>query len=103
MDRRSFVRLLAAAPLAPALPEALPRLRVVTSYRAAAVPGISRSSGPCDCDDCLSLAVNPLHAMVSLVRYKQVSGLIEGQVCRRVVRITRCTCGVCLNELLRER
>ncbi|PYQ25274.1 MAG: hypothetical protein DMF81_02700 [Acidobacteria bacterium] len=40
MDRRSFVRLLAAAPLAPALPEALPRLRVVTSYRAAAVPGM---------------------------------------------------------------
>ncbi len=40
MDRRSFVRLLAAAPLAPALPEALPKLRVVTSYRPAAVPGM---------------------------------------------------------------
>ena len=40
MDRRSFVRLLAAAPLAPALPEALPKLRVVTSYKPAAVPGM---------------------------------------------------------------
>src|SRR5438128_7458618 len=40
MDRRSFVRLLAAAPLAPALPEALPRLRVVTRYPPAAVPGM---------------------------------------------------------------
>ena len=40
MDRRSFVRLLAAAPLAPALPEALPKLRIVTSYKPAAVPGM---------------------------------------------------------------
>jgi uncharacterized protein DUF362 len=40
MDRRSFVRMLAAAPLAPALPEALPKLKVVTSYRPAAVPGM---------------------------------------------------------------
>ena len=40
MDRRSFVRLLAAAPLAPALPEAVPKLRVVTRYEPAAVPGM---------------------------------------------------------------
>ena len=40
MDRRSFVRLLAAAPLAPALPEALPRLKVVSAYAPAAVPGM---------------------------------------------------------------
>ena len=40
MDRRSFVRLLAAAPLAPALPEALPKLKVVSAYPPAAVPGM---------------------------------------------------------------
>jgi hypothetical protein len=46
MDRRAFVRLLAAAPLAPALtegagpPETAPKLRVVTPYTAAAVPGM---------------------------------------------------------------
>ena len=40
MDRRSFVRLLAAAPLAPALPEALPRLKVVSAYAPATVPGM---------------------------------------------------------------
>src|SRR5437867_2446497 len=40
MDRRSFVRLLAAAPLAPALPEALPKLKVVSAYAPAAVPGM---------------------------------------------------------------
>jgi hypothetical protein len=46
MDRRAFVRLLAAAPLAPALKkgaapaETAPRLRVVTPYAAAAVPGM---------------------------------------------------------------
>ena len=40
MDRRSFVRLLAAAPLAPALPEALPKLKVVSAYAPAAVRGM---------------------------------------------------------------
>jgi hypothetical protein len=40
MDRRSFVRLLAAAPLAPALPEALPKLKVVSAYAPASVPGM---------------------------------------------------------------
>jgi hypothetical protein len=40
MDRRSFVRLLAAAPLAPALPEALPKLKVVSAYPPADVPGM---------------------------------------------------------------
>jgi hypothetical protein len=41
MDRRSFVRLLAAAPLVPAPPEeAAPKLRIVTSYPAAARPGM---------------------------------------------------------------
>src|SRR5262245_61750043 len=46
MDRREFVRLLAAAPFAPALGtgpdpgEPLPRLRVVSAYKAAAVPGM---------------------------------------------------------------
>ncbi len=37
MDRRAFVQLLAAAPLAP---PALPKLRVVTGYAPAAVPGM---------------------------------------------------------------
>jgi hypothetical protein len=46
MDRRAFVRLMAAAPFAPALPrgaaaaDALPRLRVVTAFKPAAVPGM---------------------------------------------------------------
>jgi hypothetical protein len=46
MDRRAFVRLMAAAPLARALPasaapgEELPKLRVVTQYAPAAVPGM---------------------------------------------------------------
>src|SRR5688572_30487388 len=46
MDRRAFVRLLAAAPLVPALQaaeptsETLPKLRVVTKYAPAAVPGM---------------------------------------------------------------
>jgi hypothetical protein len=49
MDRRSFVRLMAAAPFAPSLkgapgdpvkPDALPKLNVVTKYAAAAVPGM---------------------------------------------------------------
>jgi hypothetical protein len=46
MDRRAFVRLLAAAPFAPRLEEApapqeaLPKLRVVTRYAPAAVPGM---------------------------------------------------------------
>jgi hypothetical protein len=41
MDRRSFVRLMAAAPFVPAVPdEAAPKLRVVTSYPAAARPGM---------------------------------------------------------------
>src|SRR5438045_8466954 len=56
MDRRDFVRLLAAAPFAPALakdgaappaaapdpmaPEPLPKLRVVTRYAPAALPGM---------------------------------------------------------------
>jgi hypothetical protein len=46
MDRRAFVRLLAAAPFAPRLegtpapPEALPTLRVVTRYAPAPVPGM---------------------------------------------------------------
>ncbi len=40
MDRRAFVRLLAAAPLAPALPEALPKLKVVSAYAPGAVPGM---------------------------------------------------------------
>jgi hypothetical protein len=40
MDRRAFVRLLAAAPLAPALPEGLPKLRIVTAYLPAIVPGM---------------------------------------------------------------
>lgn len=50
MDRRAFVRLLAAAPFAPALrkgqtpgptpAESLPKLQVVTKYAAAAVPGM---------------------------------------------------------------
>src|SRR2546428_11382057 len=40
MDRRSFVRLLAAAPLAPVLPEALPKLKVVSAYAPGAVPGM---------------------------------------------------------------
>src|SRR5437660_475883 len=56
MDRRAFVRLLAAAPFAPALkevaaspaaapssspsPEALPKLRIVSAYAPAAAPGI---------------------------------------------------------------
>src|SRR6267378_8618841 len=42
MHRRSFVRLLAAAPFAPALQprNALPPLRVVSRYSAAATPGM---------------------------------------------------------------
>ena len=41
MDRRSFVRLLAAAPFVPAVPnEAAPKLRIVTSYPPAARPGM---------------------------------------------------------------
>jgi hypothetical protein len=47
MDRRAFVRLLAAAPFAPAalrageaIPEGLPKLRVVSKYAPAAVPGM---------------------------------------------------------------
>ena len=56
MDRRAFVRLLAAAPFAPALkgvaaspaaapssspsPDALPKLRIVSAYAPAAAPGI---------------------------------------------------------------
>ena len=46
MDRRAFVRLLAAAPFAPSLkgpsavPHGLPKLNVVTKYAAAAVPGM---------------------------------------------------------------
>jgi hypothetical protein len=49
MDRRSFVRLMAAVPFAPSLkgapgdpvaPGALPKLNVVTKYAAAAVPGM---------------------------------------------------------------
>ncbi len=46
MDRRAFVRLLAATPFVPALdrasaiPEALPPLRIVTAYKAARVPGM---------------------------------------------------------------
>jgi hypothetical protein len=40
MDRRAFVRLLAAAPLAPVLPEALPKLRIVTPYLPTTVPGM---------------------------------------------------------------
>ena len=41
MDRRSFVRLLAAAPFVPAAPdEAAPKLRIVTSYPPAARPGM---------------------------------------------------------------
>jgi hypothetical protein len=42
VDRRDFVRLLAAAPLAPAGagPEGKPGLRVVSAYAAAAVPGM---------------------------------------------------------------
>jgi uncharacterized protein DUF362 len=47
MDRRSFVRLLAAAPFAPAaleagevIPDGLPKLRVVSKYAPAAVPGM---------------------------------------------------------------
>ena len=47
MDRRAFVRLLAAAPFAPAalkageaIPEGLPKLRVVSKYTPAAVPGM---------------------------------------------------------------
>jgi uncharacterized protein DUF362 len=41
MDRRSFVRLLAAAPFVPAPPEdAAPKLRIVTSYAPAARPGM---------------------------------------------------------------
>jgi hypothetical protein len=49
MDRRSFVRLMAAVPFAPSLkgapgdpvkPDALPKLNVVTKYAAAAVPGM---------------------------------------------------------------
>jgi len=38
MDRRAFVQLLAAAPLVP--PPSLPKLRVVTGYAAAKVPGM---------------------------------------------------------------
>ena len=46
MDRRAFVRLMAAAPFAPALPagsapaDGLPKLRVVTAFKPAAVPGM---------------------------------------------------------------
>jgi hypothetical protein len=40
MDRRAFVRLLAAAPFAPPLAETVPKLRVVTRYAPAAVPGM---------------------------------------------------------------
>lgn len=41
MDRRSFVRLMAAAPFVPAVPdEAAPKLRIVTSYPPAARPGM---------------------------------------------------------------
>jgi hypothetical protein len=46
MDRRAFVRLMAAAPFAPALPpgapaaDGLPRLRVVSAFTPAAVPGM---------------------------------------------------------------
>lgn len=41
MDRRAFVQLLAVAPLAPVTdPETPPKYRVVSSYRAAAVPGM---------------------------------------------------------------
>src|SRR5258708_12467625 len=46
MDRRDFVRLLAAVPLVPSLkgaaapPDGLPKLNVVTKYAAAAVPGM---------------------------------------------------------------
>ncbi|HUG52154.1 MAG TPA: DUF362 domain-containing protein [Vicinamibacteria bacterium] len=51
MDRRSFVRMMAAAPLAPALtaaargsdaagPDAVPRIEVVSAYAPAAVPGM---------------------------------------------------------------
>ena len=40
MDRRAFVKLLAAAPLAPADPSPLPQLRVVTKFAPAAVPGM---------------------------------------------------------------
>jgi hypothetical protein len=40
MDRRAFVRMLAAAPLAPVDNPPLPRLKVVTQYAAAAVPGM---------------------------------------------------------------
>jgi hypothetical protein len=45
MDRRSFVRLLAAAPFAPPVPSAappvpLPKLRVVSGYASAALPGM---------------------------------------------------------------
>jgi hypothetical protein len=40
MDRRAFVRLLAAAPLVPALEDTLPKLRIVTRYPPTAVPGM---------------------------------------------------------------
>jgi hypothetical protein len=46
MDRREFVRLLAAAPFAPALkadptaPDAIPKVRVVSAYARADVPGM---------------------------------------------------------------
>ena len=46
MDRREFVRLMAAAPLVPSLKEsadpqdALPKLRIVTSFAPAAAPGM---------------------------------------------------------------
>ncbi len=40
MDRRAFVKLLAAAPLAPADTSSLPQLRVVTKFAPAAVPGM---------------------------------------------------------------
>jgi hypothetical protein len=41
MDRRSFVRLLAAAPFVPAVPdETTPKIRIVTSYPPAARPGM---------------------------------------------------------------
>lgn len=42
MDRRAFVRLLASAPLLPSLQArpAIPRVRVVSAYKAAATPGM---------------------------------------------------------------
>ncbi|HEX7034235.1 MAG TPA: hypothetical protein VF210_00585, partial [Pseudomonadales bacterium] len=43
MDRRTFVRLLAAMPLVPAAadpPQKVPRMRVVTPYTPAQVPGM---------------------------------------------------------------